>query len=67
MTFGVYGLEYSYLSVPVVTHDPMMGEVVPNIASFDCFTKIVLEMFILKRFFPRKIRQNTLPEITGKN
>ena len=52
MTFGVYGLEYSYLSVPVVTHDPMMGEVVPNIASFDYFTKIVLEMFILKRFLP---------------
>ncbi len=36
----------------MVTHDPMMGEVVPNITSFDCFTKIVLEMFILKRFFP---------------
>ena len=39
-------------SVPMVTHDSMMGEVVPNITSFDCFTKIVLEMFILKRFFP---------------
>lgn len=36
----------------MVTHDPMMGEVVPNIASFDYFTKIVLEMFILKRFLP---------------